>query len=113
RFMKPYRALLTLVIVLAFAQAMANLYLPTLFADIVDKGIIKGDTGYIWQTGSIMLLITLGGTIAAVVGIFFSSQVASGFGKIIRARLFTHVSQFSLHEFDSVSTSSLITRTSN
>ena len=113
RFMKPYRPILVLVVVLAFLQAMANLYLPTLFANIVDNGIIKGDTGYIWRTGGIMLLITLGGTIAAVVGIFFSSQVATGFGKIIRARLFTHVSKFSLHEFDSVSTSSLITRTTN
>src|SRR5256884_2448960 len=113
RFLKPYRAVLVLVVVLAFAQAMANLYLPTLFADIVDNGIIKADTGYIWRVGGIMLLITLGGTIAAVVGIFFSSQVATGFGKIIRARLFTHVSQFSLHEFDSVSASSLITRTTN
>ncbi len=113
RFMKPYRPILVLVVVLAFLQAMANLYLPTLFANIVDNGIIKGDTGYIWRTGGIMLLITLAGTIAAVVGIFFSSQVATGFGKIIRARLFTHVSQFSLHEFDSVSTSSLITRTTN
>src|SRR5438128_1074330 len=113
RFMKPYRQVLVLVVVLAFLQAIANLYLPTLFANIVDNGIIKGDTGYIWRTGGIMLLITLAGTIAAVVGIFFSSQVATGFGKIIRARLFTHVSQFSLHEFDSVSTSSLITRTTN
>src|SRR5579864_206939 len=113
RFLRPYRAVLVLVVVLAFAQAMANLYLPTLFADIVDNGIIKGDTGYIWRTGGIMLLITLGGTVAAVVGIFYSSQVASGFGKIIRAKLFTHVAQFSLHEFDTVSTSSLITRTTN
>ncbi|MFL5696128.1 MAG: ABC transporter ATP-binding protein [Ktedonobacteraceae bacterium] len=113
RFMKPYRPILVFVVVLAFLQAMANLYLPTLFANIVDNGIIKGDTGYIWRTGSIMLLITLAGTIAAVVGIFYSSQVATGFGKIIRARLFTHVSQFSLHEFDSVSASSLITRTTN
>ena len=113
RFMKPYRPILVFVVVLAFLQAMANLYLPTLFANIVDNGIIKGDTGYIWRTGGIMLLITLAGTIAAVVGIFFSSQVATGFGKIIRARLFTHVSQFSLHEFDSVSASSLITRTTN
>ena len=112
-FLKPYRPILVLVVVLALAQAIANLYLPTLFANIVDNGIIKGDTGYIWRTGSIMLLITLGGTIAAVVGIFFSSQVATGFGKIIRARLFTHVAQFSLHEFDSMSTSSLITRTTN
>src|SRR6266852_1877737 len=113
RFMKPYRLILVLVVVLAFAQAIANLYLPTLFANIVDKGIIGKDIGYIWRTGGIMLLITFGGTLAAVVGIFFSSQVATGFGKIIRARLFSHVQQFSLHEFDTVSTSSLITRTTN
>src|SRR5437870_10132489 len=112
-FLKPYRPILVLVVVLAFAQAIANLYLPTLFANIVDNGIIKGNTGYIWRTGGIMLLITLAGTVAAVVGNFYSSQVATGFGKIIRARLFTHVSQFSLHEFDSVSASSLITRTTN
>src|SRR2546425_361302 len=112
-FLKPYRPILVLVVVLAFAQAIANLYLPTLFANIVDNGIVKGDTGYIWRTGGIMLLITFGGTVAAVVGIFFSSQVATGFGKIIRAKLFTHVAQFSLHEFDTVSTSSLITRTTN
>src|SRR6266568_4350053 len=74
RFMKPYRPILVLVVVLAFLQAMANLYLPTLFANIVDNGIIKGDTGYIWRTGGIMLLITLAGTIAAVVGIFFSGR---------------------------------------
>jgi ATP-binding cassette, subfamily B, multidrug efflux pump len=113
RFMKPYRITLILVLVLAFVQSMANLYLPTLMADIVDNGIIKGDTGYIWQIGGLMTLVTLGGTLAAVVGIFFSSQVATGLGRIIRARLFTHVAQFSLHEFDTVSASSLITRTTN
>src|SRR5436309_2848460 len=113
RFLKPYRMVLIWVVVLAFMQAMANLYLPNLMADIVDNGIIKGDTGYIWRTGGIMLLVTIGGTIAAVVGIFFSSQVATGLGKIIRAKIFTHVEQFSLHEFDTVSTASLITRTTN
>jgi len=113
RFIKPYRIAVALIVVLAFVQAMANLYLPTLMADIVDKGIVKGDTGYIWQIGGLMTLVTIGGTIAAVVGIFFSSQVATGLGRIIRARLFTHVAQFSLHEFDIVSASSLITRTTN
>ncbi len=113
RFIKPYRIAVALIVVLAFVQAMANLYLPTLMADIVDKGIVKGDTGYIWQIGGLMTLVTIGGTIAAVVGIFFSSQVATGLGRIIRARLFTHVAQFSLHEYDIVSASSLITRTTN
>jgi ATP-binding cassette subfamily B multidrug efflux pump len=113
RFLKPYRRLLVLVVILAAAQALGNLYLPNLFADIVNNGIVKGDTGYIWRLGGLMLLVTLGGTIAAVVGIFFSSRVATGFGKIIRAKIFSHVEQFSLHEFDAVSTSSLITRTTN
>src|SRR6266567_1776174 len=113
RFIKPYRIAVALIVALAFVQAMANLYLPTLMADIVDKGIAKADTSYIWQIGGLMTLVTIGGTIAAVVGIFFSSQVSTGLGRIIRARLFTHVAQFSLHEFDTVSSSSLITRTTN
>src|SRR5947209_13594682 len=113
RFMKPYRAILVLVVALAFVQAHAKLYMITLMVNIVDYGIIKQDTGYIWRTGGLMLVIAVGGTLAAVIGIFFSSQVATGFGKIIRAKLFTHVQRFSLHEFDSVGTASLITRTTN
>jgi ATP-binding cassette, subfamily B, multidrug efflux pump len=113
RFLKAYRMLLVVVLLLAFAQAMANLYLPALTADIVNNGIVKFDTGYIWRTGGIMTLVAIGGTTCAVVGIFFSSQIATGFGKIIRFEIFTHVEQFSLHEFDIVSTSSLITRTTN
>ena len=72
RFMKPYRWTVTLVLILAFAQAMANLYLPKLMADIVDNGIVKGDTAYIWRIGGIMLLITLGGVICAVFGSYFA-----------------------------------------
>nr|HET6902369.1 ABC transporter ATP-binding protein [Ktedonobacteraceae bacterium] len=113
RFMKPYRLILVPVVVLAFAQALANLYLITLMANIVDYGIIKQDTGYIWRTGGLMFVIALLGTLAAVIGIFLSSQVATGFGKIIRAKLFTHVQRFSLHEFDKLGSSSLITRTTN
>jgi ATP-binding cassette subfamily B protein len=113
RFLKPYRILLVVILVLAFAQAMANLYLPTLMADIVRNGIVKNDIGYIWTIGGIMTLVAVGGVICAVVGIFFSSQVATGFGKIIRFKIFTYVEQFSLHEFDTVGTASLITRTTN
>jgi ATP-binding cassette subfamily B protein len=113
RFLKPYNLVLVFVVLFAFGQAMANLYLPNLMADIVDNGIIKNDTGYIWRTGGLMALVAIGGTISAIIGIFLSSQVAVGFGKIIRAKLFTHIERFSLHEFDTVSTASLITRTTN
>ena len=85
RLMKPYRMILVLVLVLAFAQSMANLYLPTLMADIVDKGIAQNDIGYIWRTGGLMLLVTIGGVICAIIGSFYAARVATGFGKIIRA----------------------------
>ncbi len=113
RFMQPYRMALVLVLVLAFAQSFAYLYLPTLMADIVDNGVVKGDTAYIWRVGGLMLLVTIGGTVCAIIGSFFSARVATGFGKIIRGKIFTHAEQFSLHEFDTVSTASMITRTTN
>ncbi len=113
RFLQPYKFLLIVVVLFAFGQAMANLYLPNLMADIVDNGVGKNDTTYIWLIGGVMLLVAIGGTCCAVIGIFFSSQVATGFGRIIRAKLFKHVQNFSLHEFDLLGTASLITRTSN
>jgi ATP-binding cassette, subfamily B, multidrug efflux pump len=113
RFLRPYTFYIVLVLILVFLQSLANLYLPTLMADIVDTGIVKNDTKYILQVGGIMLLITLGGTVCAIVAIFFSSRTAVGFGRIVRGELFAHVQSFSLHEFDRVSTASLITRTTN
>ena len=113
RFLKPYRLTVTVVVILAFAQSMANLYLPTLMANIIDNGVIAKNTGYIWRTGGLMLLVTLGGTICAIIGAYYGARAATGFGKGIRASIFAHVTRFSLHEFDSVSTASMITRTTN
>ncbi len=113
RFLKPYQSVLVLVLVLAIGQTAANLYLPNLMSDIVNNGIAKFNTGYIWRTGGVMTLVALGGALCAVVGIFFSSQVATGMVKAIRAQIFNKVLGFSLHEFDTVSTASLITRTTN
>ena len=113
RFLKPYRLTVTAVVILAFAQSIANLYLPTLMANIIDNGVIDKNTGYIWRTGGLMLLVTLGGTICAIIGAYYGAKAATGFGKGIRASIFGHVTRFSLHEFDSVSTASMITRTTN
>ncbi len=113
RFLKPYRVPIVFVFVFVFLQSLANLYLPTLMADIVDKGIVTGDTAYILRFGGFMLLVSIGGAICAVVASFFSARIAIGFGRIIRGKLFTHVEHFSLHEFDTVGTASLITRTTN
>lgn len=113
RFLLPYRPQLALVLLLAIGQSASNLYLPNLMADIVNNGIARLDTGYIWRTGGIMAVVAIVGTLCAVVGIFFSSQVATGMVRNIRARIFRKVQGFSLHEFDTVSTASLITRTTN
>ena len=113
RFLKPFRALIALVLVMAILQTLANLYLPRLMADIVDKGIVRGDNDYIMREGGIMLLITFGGAACAVVGAFFAARVSVGFGRVVRRNLFSHVESFSLHEYDSVSAASLITRTTN
>jgi ATP-binding cassette, subfamily B, multidrug efflux pump len=113
RFLLPYRPQIALVLVLVFVQSMANLYLPTLMADIVDTGIVKGNISYILSVGGLMLLVTIGGTLAAIAASFFSARIAIGFGRLLRGKLFTHVERFSLHEFDAVSTASLITRTTN
>jgi ABC-type multidrug transport system fused ATPase/permease subunit len=112
-FLKPYRSVLLLVLVLALGQAVSNLYLPNLMANIVDNGIVKNDPGYIWTTGSLMLLVSLGGIVCALVGIFFASRMATSFGKVVRASIFSHVARFSLGEFDRVSAASLITHTTN
>ncbi|HEU0028448.1 MAG TPA: ABC transporter ATP-binding protein [Ktedonobacterales bacterium] len=113
RFLRPYTGWILLVFALVFLQSLANLYLPTLLADIVNNGIVKNDQGYILRQGGVMLLITLGGAIAAVGSAFFAARVAVGFGRDVRSRLFTHVGKFSLHEFDAVGTASMITRTTN
>lgn len=98
---------------LVFLQTLSDLYLPTLMSDIVDKGIMKGDTNYIMRVGGFMLLIAAGGTICAVIASYLSSRTAMGFGKILRSTVFNQVESFSLHEFDKLGTSTLITRTTN
>lgn len=101
------------VFVFVFLQSLAELYLPTLMSDIVDTGIVKGDTPYIIKVGSFMLLIAAIGTACAVIASYISSKVAASFGKSVRNKVFTKVEHFSLQEFDQIGTASLITRTTN
>ncbi len=113
RFLKPYQSLLVIIVVLAIAQSAANLYLPNLMSDIVNNGIARFNTNAIRRTGGIMVLVAIGGTLCTVVGIFFSSRVATSMSQTLRAEIFRKVQRFSLHEFDTISTASLITRTTN
>lgn len=113
RNLKPYRWLVAAVLVFVFFQTLSELYLPTLMADIVDKGVVNGDTPYIWRIGGLMLLVALGGMACSIAASYFSSKAATGFGKLLRGKVFKHVSNFSLEEFDTIGTASLITRTTN
>ncbi|WP_339298430.1 ABC transporter ATP-binding protein [Paenibacillus sp. FSL R5-0623] len=111
--LKPYRIPIIFILVLVLFQSLAELYLPTLMADIVNDGIIKGDIPYIWQIGGWMLVIAIGGTACSVIASYLSSRTAGGFAKQLRSRVFRHVENFSLQEFDKMGTASLITRTTN
>ena len=82
-------------------------------ADIVDHGIVPGDTRQIMIYGGLMLLMALVSTAAAVASSYFSSKIAIGFGRDVRNRIFDRVAHFSVHQFDRFSTASLITRTTN
>jgi len=129
RFLKQYTWQIIAIVLLIFTQVLANLYLPTLMADIVDKGIVQKDAlqtisflgfsgtykgiDYIIRIGIIMLIISAGGVICSVIAAFLSSKTAVGLGRIVRNKLFTKVEGFSLNEFDKVGTATLITRTTN
>lgn len=111
--LSPYKWIVWGVVALVFAQSMAELFLPTLMADIIDNGVVKGDIPYIWEIGGWMLLVSAIGASAAVFASFYSSKAAMGLGRDLRQKVFKHVGQFSLQEFDEVGTASLITRTTN
>jgi len=113
RFLKPWRWSITGLMTLVAIQVMSDLFLPTLMADIIDKGVMRGDTDYILKIGGYMLLITLFSICCAVLASKVSSVVAAGFGQVLRTEVFTKVSQFSLHEFDQFGSSTLITRATN
>ncbi|MBT2714465.1 ABC transporter ATP-binding protein [Bacillus sp. ISL-57] len=108
-----YKWIILAVIGLVFIQSMSDLFLPTLMADIIDKGVVKGDTSYIWKIGGFMLLVSALGACASIIASYYSSKAAMGMGRDLRLKVFNHVEKFSLQEFDEVGTASLITRTTN
>ena len=111
--LRPYRTTLLVVLALQSVQAIASLYLPSLNADIIDKGIVAGDTGYIWRTGGFMLLVTLIQILFNVAAVFYGSRAAMGFGRDVRDDLFHRVTDFSAREVSIFGAPSLITRITN
>jgi ATP-binding cassette subfamily B protein len=111
--LKPFTLTIFFILVFISGQAMAELALPTLMSDVVNNGMMQGDTGYILTYGAYMLLVALASSACSIIGAFFSARVALGLGKNLRNMVFTRVENYSLHEFDTLGTASLITRTTN
>jgi ATP-binding cassette subfamily B multidrug efflux pump len=112
-YLRPYKKPLSLVLLLQLAQTLATLYLPTLNADIIDKGVIFHNTHYILKTGGFMLAITLVQIVCAVCAVYFGAKVAMALGRDVRHGLFSRVQRFSDREVNHFGTPTLITRTTN
>ncbi|MDU0201592.1 ABC transporter ATP-binding protein [Paenibacillus sp. MAH-36] len=113
RLLNPYKVSVTAIIALMLLQSLSQLYLPTLLSDIVDVGVLNGDVAYILRYGAYMLLVAMGAMVCVMIASYLLARTATGFGRDLRRKLFSHVESFSLNEFDKVGTSSLITRTTN
>ena len=111
--LRPYTGLLVCVLVLQFAQVMASLYLPTLNADIIDKGVATGDTGYIWRMGAFMLGVSLAQGVCTVLATYLAARAAMSMGRDLRSEVFERVSGFSEREISAFGAGSLITRNTN
>ena len=112
-YLRPYARQVALVIGLLTVQAIANLYLPNLNADIINDGVVKGDIGYIVRTGGLMLLVTLLLALCSVVATFFGARTAMAFGRDVRGAVFRKVTDFSQVETNLFGSPSLITRNTN
>lgn len=109
----PYRAVLLAVVVLQAIQTTATLILPSLNADIIDKGVLAGDNGYIWRVGGVMLAISLVQVVFAAWAVWYGARAAMGFGRDVRRDLFHQVTSYSAREVGTFGAPSLITRITN
>ena len=110
---KRYWVFITLVILLQLASTIAALALPSLNAQIIDKGIAKGDTDFIWNTGGVMLAVSLGQVIAAVAAVYFGARAAMGIGRDLRREVYRKVDTLSTLEATKFGAGTLITRGTN
>lgn len=113
RYLRPFVWQIAVIFVLVFIQSIANLYLPTLMSDIVNKGVVNNDINYIWNIGAQMLFISFLGAGCSIWASYLSARSSMGFGRILRDRVFSKVTSFSLREFDKLGTATLITRNTN
>jgi ATP-binding cassette, subfamily B, multidrug efflux pump len=113
RFLRPYAATTAVVVALVLLQAVANLSLPDLNADIINNGVARGDLQRILASGGVMLLVTIVLTGLSLVSVYLGSRTAMAFGRDVRSALFRHVGRLAQTEVNQFGTPSLITRNTN
>ncbi|MGA5419183.1 ABC transporter ATP-binding protein [Streptomyces lavendulocolor] len=109
----PYQRPIALLVVLQLLQTCATLYLPTLNADIIDNGVVVGDTGYILTFGALMIAVSVVQVLCNIGAVYYGARTASALGRDVRAAVFDRVQSFSAREVGHFGAPSLITRTTN
>jgi len=112
-YLAPYKAQLALILILQLVGTIASLYLPSLNADIIDRGVAKGDTGYIFSTGGWMLAISLVQIVATVAAVFLGARTSMSVGRDLRGAIFHRVGEFSAQEVARFGAPTLISRNTN
>ena len=113
RFLKPYWWQIIILLIATAVQVYTTLRLPALMADIINNGIVPGNTDYIWMTGLRMILVALISAVASFVSSYFSARVGANFSRDIRTAVFTKIISFNMSELKDFTTASLLTRTTN
>ncbi|MGA5637782.1 ABC transporter ATP-binding protein [Streptomyces sp. CS081A] len=111
--LRPHRKPIALLVLLQFLQTCASLYLPTLNADIIDNGVVHGDTGYILRFGALMVGVSVVQIVCNVGAVYYGARTASALGRDVRGAVFDRVQSFSARELGHFGAPSLITRTTN
>jgi ATP-binding cassette subfamily B protein len=111
--LRPYAGTALVVVALQIVQVVATLYLPSLNADIIDKGVAVGNTNEIWRLGGVMLAVSLAQVVCAIGAVYLGARTAMALGRDMRSRLFERVQAFSQQEMGSFGAPTLITRTTN
>ncbi|MDI3406288.1 ABC transporter ATP-binding protein [Streptomyces cavernicola] len=109
----PYKNSIGILVLLQFLQTCATLYLPTLNADIIDRGVVRGDTGYILTFGALMIGVTVVQVVCNIGAVYYGARTAAALGRDVRGAIFDRVQSFSAREVGQFGAPSLITRTTN
>ena len=113
KFLKPYWWQVIILVLTTAIQVWTTLQLPALMADIINNGIIPGNTEHIWQNGLWMILLAIISAITSFVSSYYSARIGANYSRDIRAAIFAKIINFNMADLKDFTTASLLTRTTN